>query len=99
MPTLFAIVVSLGVLLAASGAALLAAYLSLRRSLPSATGTVTVSGIDEPVEVIRDANGVAHIFARTNGDAYFGLGFVHAQDRLWQMEYQRRVPSGRLSWI
>lgn len=99
MPTLFAIVVSLGVLLAATGALLLAGYLYLRRSLPSATGTVTVSGIDEPLEVIRDANGVAHIFARTNADAYFGLGFVHAQDRLWQMEYQRRFAAGRLAEI
>jgi penicillin amidase len=51
------------------------------------------------VEVVRDREGVPHIFAKTTDDLYMALGFVHAQDRLWQMELQRRAGQGRLSEI
>ena len=71
----------------------------LRQSLPKTTGAIEVSGLDGPVEIVRDADGVAHIFAGTDHDAFFTLGYVHAQDRLWQMEFQRRVGAGRLSEI
>lgn len=71
----------------------------LRTSLPQIDGTLKLSGLDGLVEVIRDANGVPHIFADRVNDAYFGLGFTHAQDRLWQMEMTRRVGAGRLSEI
>ncbi|HUQ24296.1 MAG TPA: penicillin acylase family protein, partial [Burkholderiales bacterium] len=54
---------------------------------------------DAPVEILRDANGIPHIFARSIADAYFGLGFVHAQDRLWQMETSRRIGSGRIAEV
>src|SRR4029453_758077 len=47
----------------------------------------------------RDADAIPHIFAANVPDALFGLGYVHAQDRLWQMEFQRRVGHGRLSEI
>src|SRR4051812_30365441 len=67
-----------------------AGFLVLRTSLPQESGTVRLAGITAPVEVVRDANGVPSIFARTEDDAYFALGFVHAQDRLWQMETMRR---------
>ena len=53
----------------------------------------------QPVEVVRDHEGVPHIFAKTTDDLYMALGFVHAQDRLWQMELQRRTGQGRLSEI
>ncbi len=43
--------------------------------------------------------GIPHIFATTDHDAMFGLGYVHAQDRLWQMEMNRRIGAGRLSEI
>ena len=75
------------------------AYLHLRRSLPQAEGEIRLPGVEAPVEILRDANGIPHIFAGSVGDVAFGLGFVHAQDRLWQIETSRRVASGRVSEI
>ncbi len=74
-------------------------WLYLRQSLPSMDGNVAVAGVTASVEIIRDAGAVPHIFAKTKLDALFGLGYAHAQDRLWQMEFQRRVGFGRLSEI
>ena len=51
------------------------------------------------VEVVRDSEGVPHLFARSERDGWFAMGYVHAQDRLWQMEFQRRVAQGRLAEI
>ena len=76
-----------------------AIYAVARRSLPALDGVVTVAGISAPVEIVRDADAIPHIFAATKRDALFGLGYVHAQDRLWQMEFQRRIGHGRLSEI
>ncbi len=78
---------------------LFAGLFYLRGSLPRTKGTVQVAGLDGPVEITRDADGVPHIFATTDHDAIFALGYVHAQDRMWQMEFQRRVGAGRLSEI
>src|SRR2546425_2642616 len=77
----------------------LVAYVLLRRSLPALDGTVEVAGLAAPIEIIRDADAIPHIFAANKNDALFGLGYVHAQDRLWQMEFQRRIGHGRLSEI
>ena len=74
-------------------------YLWLKTSLPQMDGEVVLSGLNGPVEIIRDANAVPHIFAETAEDAYFALGFVHAQDRLWQMEFTRRLGAGRLAEV
>ena len=74
-------------------------YLWLRGSLPQIDGRIQVSGLSGPVEIVRDRNGIPHIFARSAIDAQFGLGFVHAQDRLWQMEMNRRIGAGRLSEV
>jgi penicillin amidase len=74
-------------------------YVSLWRSLPVVSGTTSVTGISAPVDIIRDADAIPHIFAATRLDAMFGLGYAHAQDRLWQMEFQRRIGFGRLSEI
>ena len=68
-------------------------------SLPDYQGRRVVAGITAPIEIVRDANAIPHIFAATPDDAYFGLGFVHAQDRLWQMEMMRRLGAGRLSEV
>ena len=76
-----------------------ASYHYLRRSLPEIDGQVSVSGLSSPVEIIRDSDAIPHIFASNVPDALFGLGYAHAQDRLWQMEFQRRVGHGRLSEI
>lgn len=64
---------------------------------PQVAGTITLPGFQKPVEVLRDHEGVPHIFAESDLDAVAALGFVHAQDRLWQMEMNRRIASGRLS--
>jgi len=68
-----------------------------RRRLPKIEGTLTLPGLSDPVEVIRDRWGVPHIYAANTHDLFFAQGFVHAQDRLWQMELNRRIATGRLS--
>ncbi len=74
-------------------------YVYLRSSLPRVEGRITVRGLDAPVTIARDADGVPLITARDDADAAFGLGFAHAQDRLFQMETMRRYGAGRLSEI
>lgn len=86
----------LGLLALAALAAGLAWYL-VSGSLPDYQARHVVPGLAEPVEIVRDAHAVPHIFARTEADTFFALGFVHAQDRLWQMEMSRRTAQGRLS--
>ena len=68
-----------------------------RRALPQLDGTRTVAGIQQPVEIVRDRWGVPHIFAGSDEDAYFALGYVHAQDRLFQLDLSRRAGQGRLA--
>ena len=74
-------------------------YLYLRSSLPQLEGRIAVPGITAAVTIARDADGVPLITAANDADAAFGLGFVHAQDRLFQMETMRRYGAGRLSEI
>ncbi|MGQ0664744.1 MAG: penicillin acylase family protein [Pseudomonadota bacterium] len=71
----------------------------LRASLPQTSGTVRLKGLAAEVEIIRDRNGVPHIFAAQAADAWFALGFVHAQDRFGQMEMMRLTGQGRLSEV
>ena len=68
-------------------------------SFPTASGSLTVRGTDDRIEIVRDRWGVPHVLASTAADAFFGHGFVHAQDRLFQMEGARRTAAGRLSEI
>ena len=68
-----------------------------RRSLPGLEGVVELPGLDEPVEVLRDRFGVPQIFAGNERDMFFAQGYVHAQDRFFQMELGRRAGHGRLS--
>jgi penicillin amidase len=75
------------------------AYLYLRSSLPQTEGSLAVAGLRHPLRILRDADGVPLIIARDGADAAFGLGFVHAQDRLFQMELMRRTGAGRLAEI
>jgi penicillin amidase len=79
--------------------ALAGGYATLRQSLPQMSGTLALPGLASPVEVIRDANAIPHIYAKDMFDANFALGFLHAQDRLWQMEMNRRIGAGRLSEV
>jgi penicillin G amidase len=68
-----------------------------RRSLPRTSGTIRLACLEAPVEVIRDRFGIPHIYARSRRDLARAQGYVHAQDRLFQMETLRRLAFGRLS--
>ena len=68
-----------------------------RQALPQLDGAITLTGLGTEVRVERDALGIPTIKAASPLDAMFGLGFVHAQDRLWQLETHRRIASGRLA--
>ncbi|MGJ8583232.1 MAG: penicillin acylase family protein [Marinosulfonomonas sp.] len=72
-------------------------YWLATRSLPNYDSTFQVNGLKGGVEIIRNNADVPHIFAKTDEDVFFGLGFAHAQDRLWQMMMLRRTAQGRLS--
>ena len=74
-------------------------FIWLRGSLPAIDGQRTLTGLAAPVEVVRDAHGIPHIVAGSEEDALFALGFVHAQDRMWQMEMNRRIGAGHLSEV
>jgi penicillin amidase len=68
-------------------------------ALPDTAGTISLPGAAEPVRIERDRHGVPWISAASATDAYFALGYVHAQDRLFQMELTRRTGQGRLAEI
>jgi penicillin amidase len=74
-------------------------YALLAASLPQTTGSLMLPGLERPVSVVRDAAGVPTIKAESQHDLYLALGFVHAQDRLWQMDLQRRLTQGRLAEV
>lgn len=71
----------------------------LTSSVPQLEGTIEVNGPGATVTIARDEHGVPHIDAASENDLAFGLGFAHAQDRLWQMEMNRRIGSGRVSEV
>ena len=89
----------ISVLLGLVAVAAATTFLWLRGSLPEIDGERVLPGLAATVEVIRDAYGVPHIAAESEEDALFALGFVHAQDRMWQMEMNRRIGAGRLSEV
>ena len=70
---------------------------TVRRSFPQVDGTITLSGLRAPVEVVRDAWGIPQIYADSTEDLFFGQGYVQAQDRMWQMDFNRHITAGRLS--
>ena len=79
--------------------AVLVLYFLLSRSLPDYDKRLTVAGTSTPVEIVRDNANVPHIFGGNDADTFFGLGYAHAQDRLWQMVTLRRTVQGRLSEV
>jgi penicillin amidase len=95
----------LGKILAITGIVLLVlavvatslAVWTVRRSFPQVSGTITVPGLAAEVEVLRDARGVPQVYADTPDDLFFAQGYVHAQDRFWEMDFRRHITSGRLS--
>lgn len=77
-----------------------ALYFAARSSLPDINGEIQTSApLSAPVEILRDRHAIPHIRAASRNEAAFGLGFAHAQDRLWQMEVNRRIAAGRLAEI
>ncbi len=83
-------------LIAVAAGGTLTAALTLR-GFPTASGTLSISGLDKPVRVTRDAAGIAWIEAETSHDLFLAQGYVHAQERMWQMEVWRHISAGRLS--
>ena len=67
------------------------------RGLPQTSGTIRVPGLHAPASVVRDAAGIIHIRADDPHDLFLAQGYVHAQERMWQMEVWRHISSGRLS--
>jgi len=67
------------------------------KSFPQTDGELQITGLDGPVDIYRDGMGIPHIYATTLHDLFFAQGYVHAQDRFWQMDFWRHIGSGRLS--
>jgi penicillin amidase len=68
-------------------------------SQPQIDGKASLADLRASIDIVRDAEGIPHIYAQSADDAYFALGFVHAQDRLWQLELNRRIAAGRMAEI
>ncbi|MCG7574795.1 penicillin acylase family protein [Phaeobacter sp. CNT1-3] len=88
-----------GTLIAVSVLAVLGIYFLASRSLPEYDKELAVSGLDARLEIVRDNANVPHILGASDADVFFGLGYAHAQDRLWQMMTLRRTVQGRLSEV
>ncbi|MBI1244159.1 MAG: penicillin acylase family protein [Alphaproteobacteria bacterium] len=71
--------------------------LALRAAAPDDTGTLRVAGLSGAVEIVRDGFGIPHVWAGNERDLWFALGFLHAQDRLVQLEFTRLIGQGRLA--
>lgn len=83
------------VLALAAGAALAWRFLAL----PQTAGELVLAGLDAPVRVVRDRHGIPHVLAQSPRDAFRALGLLHAQDRLWQLEMNRRIVQGALAEV
>jgi len=70
---------------------------TVRRSFPQTSGEIRIQQLNAPVEVKRDRLGIPHIYASTTHDLFLAQGYVHAQDRFWQMDVWRHTGSGRLA--
>jgi len=88
-----------GLMLVVAGGGYIWFQYTIKKSLPQTSGEVVLSGLKEDVEIIRDTYGVPHIYAKNEPDLYFALGYAMGQDRLWQMDFYRRLGNGQLSEI
>lgn len=77
----------------------IAIYCYLQSTKPQISGDLKLTGLQKPVEVLYDDYGIPHIYAQNEHDLFMAFGYVHAQDRLFQMEIARRLADGRLSEI
>ncbi len=78
-------------------AGLVAGVVAVRRPFPTTSGEIAVPGLGAEVEVVRDEYGVPQVYADTTDDLFYAQGFVHAQDRFFEMDFRRHVTAGRLS--
>ena len=97
------VLVALFVLILLGGAAgvwTLKSYIpnkAAQRSFPQVDGELQISGLDGVVDIYRDEMGIPHVYASTTHDLFFAQGYIHAQERFWQMDFWRHIGSGRLS--
>jgi penicillin G amidase len=89
--TIISVIVVLAIVLSVVGVIL------VRSSFPQTKGELKLSGLSNPVDIYRDSYGIPNIYAQTTHDLFFAQGYVHAQDRFWQMDFWRHIGSGRLS--
>ena len=89
--SIISVIVVLAIVLGAVGV-----YLA-HSSFPRTSGEIKLSGLNFPVDIYRDSYGIPNIYAQTTHDLFFAQGYVHAQDRFWQMDFWRHIGSGRLS--
>lgn len=92
-------VILIGLIGIAAGGGYLWFHHLAEKCLPQLSGDIRLPGLHKDVEIIRDTYGVPHIYAQNETDLYFGFGYAMAQDRLWQMEFTRRLGQGRLAEI
>ena len=88
------------ILLGAGGTFYFKSYLPntvVQKSFPQIDGEIQLEGLTGPVDIYRDPMGIPHIYAATQHDLFFAQGYVHAQDRFWQMDAWRHIGSGTLS--
>jgi penicillin G amidase len=94
------VIVVLAVILGAVGAYYFKSYLPntvAPKSFPQTDGEIQLEGLNAPVDIYRDTMGIPHIYAATSHDLFFAQGYIHAQDRFWQMDTWRHIGSGTLS--
>ncbi len=100
LPTRFKVIIGiLGVLIVSAIAGFFFLRYEVRKSFPETSGSLVIAGLHSPVTITRDDYGVPRIAASDEHDLMLAFGYVHAQDRLWQMDMARRVGEGRLSEI
>ncbi len=100
MPTRFKVIIGIfGVLIVSGVAGFFFLRYQVRKSFPETSGSLVIAGLHSPVTITRDEYGVPRIAASDEHDLMLAFGYVHAQDRLWQMDMGRRIGEGRLSEI
>ena len=88
-----------GVAAILSGLYLVVYWHLMQRPTPNLNGTSELPGLDASVEVLMDRHGIPHVYAGSRGDLFRAQGYLHARDRLWQMEQNRRIAAGRLAEV
>ncbi len=94
------VIVVLALVLGSAGVYYFKSYLpktAAGRSFPKTDGEIKLAGLDGQVDVLRDHMGIPHIYASSQHDLFFAQGYIHAQDRFWQMDSWRHIGSGTIS--